>query len=65
MVKVLPSLLASDFLNLESEMTRMEAAGADTFTAAGVAGETFGTANSGVGGKSTCGIAGQSGIGRR
>ncbi len=31
MVKVLPSLLASDFLNLESEMTRMEAAGADIF----------------------------------
>ena len=31
MVKVLPSLLASDFLNLESEMTRMEEAGADIF----------------------------------
>lgn len=31
MVKVLPSLLASDFLNLEHEMKRMEDAGADIF----------------------------------
>ena len=31
MVKVLPSLLASDFLNLGSDMKRMEEAGADIF----------------------------------